>query len=170
MKTLKSPRDLLLPKGVSQCTITLIREASALYAPPLCDTPDKAAEAFRTLVPTEPLFDWEKEWFVVFLLTTRRRLVSWQLVSSGSLDTCLAHPRDVFRAAIVANAHAVVVAHNHPSGDPTPSDSDIRATRDLIRAGQVLKIEVLDHVIIGNPALAPGRGFTSLRELGYWHA
>jgi DNA repair protein RadC len=65
--------------------------------------------------------------------------------------------------AIACSAAAVVLAHNHPSGDPTPSESDIKVTRDLIRAGQLLKIDVLDHVVIGNPTRS------SLRELGYFY-
>ena len=72
------------------------------------------------------------------------------------------HPREVFRVAIVACASAIVLMHNHPSGEPEPSEADIKVTRDLIRAGQLLKIEVTDHVIIGNP------NHCSLRELGYF--
>jgi DNA repair protein RadC len=76
------------------------------------------------------------------------------------MDTLLVHSREVFRAAIIASASAVVLAHNHPSGDPSPSEADLKVTRDLIRAGQLLKIEVLDHVIIGADR------HTSLRSLG----
>jgi DNA repair protein RadC len=74
----------------------------------------------------------------------------------------------VFRAAISANAAAVVLAHNHPSGDPTPSEADIKVTRDLIRAGQLLKIDVLDHVIIGCPTPERSKDYVSLRELGHF--
>jgi DNA repair protein RadC len=77
------------------------------------------------------------------------------------VDTLLVHPREVFRAAIMANAAAVILLHNHPSGDPTPSDADIKVTRDLMRAGQLLKIELLDHIIIGD-------GHVSLKERGYF--
>jgi DNA repair protein RadC len=77
------------------------------------------------------------------------------------LDTLLVHAREVFRPAIIAAASAVVVMHNHPSGEPTPSEPDIKVTRDLIRAGQLLRIEVLDHVIVG------ANRHSSLRELGY---
>jgi len=80
----------------------------------------------------------------------------------GTLDTLLVHPREVFRAAIVASAAAIVLMHNHPSGEPQPSEADIKVTRDLIRAGQLLKVEVLDHVIVGNPT------HCSLRQLGYF--
>jgi DNA repair protein RadC len=79
------------------------------------------------------------------------------------MDTILCHPREVFRLAIMASAAAIIIAHNHPSGESTPSEADIKITRDLIRAGQLLKIEVLDH-IIGNPS------HTSLRNLGYFYS
>jgi len=77
------------------------------------------------------------------------------------------HPRDVFRHAVFANASAMVLAHNHPSGDPTPSKADITVTRDLVRAGQLLKIEVLDHIILGRRTDARPRDFVSMKELGY---
>ena len=67
----------------------------------------------------------------------------------GLIDSVLVHPREVFRAAIVAASHAIVVVHNHPSGEPTPSEADIRITKELVRAGQLLRIEVLDRVIMG---------------------
>ena len=76
---------------------------------------------------------------------------------------------EVFKAAIAASAAAVVLAHNHPSGDPTPSEADIKVTRDLIRAGQLLKIEVLDHVIIGRATPDRPKDYASLRELGYFY-
>jgi DNA repair protein RadC len=78
------------------------------------------------------------------------------------MDTILCHPREIFRLAIMASASEIVIAHNHPSGDPTLSEADIKITRDLIRAGQLLKIEVLDHIVMGNP------NHTSLRQLGHF--
>ena len=68
------------------------------------------------------------------------------------------------------SAAAMILLHNHPSGDPTPSDADIKVTRDLIRAGQLLKIEVLDHVIVGHREASNGKGYTSLRESGFFYA
>jgi len=98
------------------------------------------------------------------MLNSRRRVKGHQLVSIGTLDTILVHSREVFRAAIIVAAAAVVLVHNHPSGDATPSEADIKVTRDLIRAGQLLKIDVLDHVIVGQ------NRHTSLRELGYFYS
>jgi DNA repair protein RadC len=80
------------------------------------------------------------------------------------MDTILVHPREVFRLAIVTAASALVLMHNHPSGESTPSDADIKVTRDLIRAGQLLKMELIDHVIIGSG------NFSSLKSLGYFYA
>ena len=77
------------------------------------------------------------------------------------MDTILCHSRECFRTAIVAAAHSIILVHNHPSGDAAPSDADIRVTRELARAGQILKIEVLDHLIMGSAGK-----YSSLRELG----
>jgi DNA repair protein RadC len=107
----------------------------------------------------------------VLLLNTRRKLIRVEeKVIEGTIDTLLVHPREVFKAAIAANAAAVVLVHNHPSGDPTPSEADIKVTRDLIRAGQLLKIEVVDHVIIGRATPERQKDYVSLRELGYFYA
>ncbi len=125
-----------------------------------CDNPLRAAEYFRTYVESSAHFNPECECLVVLLLNTRRRIKAHQLISIGLLDTVLLHPREVFRGAIVGCASAIVLLHNHPSGDPSPSDADVRATRDMVRAGEILKIEVLDHIIVGRTT------HVSLRELG----
>lgn len=136
-----------------------IREA------PLLDTPDAVANAIR-----EEMRLCQVETFCVLLLNTRRRLITWQKISDGILDSILVHPREVFKPAITANASAIVLVHNHPSGDPTPSEADIKVTRDLIRAGQLLKIDVLDHVILGKATADRQKDFLSLRELGYFYS
>ena len=91
-------------------------------------------------------------------------------ITNGTLDTVLVHAREVFRSAISANSSASVLAHNHPSGDPTPSEADIKVTRDLIRAGQLLKIEVLDHIVLGRATPERAKDYSSLRELGYFYS
>jgi DNA repair protein RadC len=106
-----------------------------------------------------------KESLRVVLLDTRYHLIGTQEVSLGSVNESIAHPRDVFRPAIVASAYAVIVAHNHPSGDPSPSQSDHSLTRRLIEAAELLQIKLLDHVIIGAPA--EGRQpYFSFKEAG----
>lgn len=131
---------------------------------PLLDTPERIADVLREEVRHLPA-----EQFLVVLLNTRRRLLKVERISQGTLDTILVHARDVFRAAIAANAAAIVLAHNHPSGDPMPSEADIKVTRDLIRAGQLLKIELLDHVILGRATQERPKDYCSLRELGYFY-
>lgn len=109
------------------------------------------------------------ETFQIVMLNTRKRLIRVEQVSQGLLDTLLVHSREVFNSAIAARAAAIVLVHNHPSGDPTPSEADIKATRDLIRAGQLLKIEVIDHVILGRATADRAKDYSSLRELGYFY-
>ena len=107
-----------------------------------------------------------QETFHALLLDAKNGVINREMVSLGVADASLVHPREVFRAAIESGAVAIVVAHNHPTGDPTPSAEDIRITRRLIEAGKVLDIKVVDHVIIGR-SLEPGaQGFLSLRESG----
>jgi len=130
---------------------------------PLLETPEAVAAMIR-----EQNRRSEVEVFQVVLLNTRRRLIDIKDISQGTLDTILVHPREVFKFAIAANAAALVLADKHLSGDPTPSEADIKVTRDLIRAGQLLKIEVLDHVIMGRATQERPKDFVSLRELGYF--
>jgi DNA repair protein RadC len=130
---------------------------------PILDNPEAVANLMRENTRLCP-----RETFQVLLLNTRRRLIDVFKIADGTLDTILVHPREVFKSAIAANAAAVVLMHNHPSGDPTPSEADIKVTRDLIRAGQLLKIEVLDHVILGRATEQRSKDFVSLRELGYF--
>ncbi|MGQ9708589.1 MAG: RadC family protein [bacterium] len=94
------------------------------------------------------LIERKKECFFTVLLDVRNRHIRTEQVSIGSLDATLAHPREVFDAAVHDHAPAIVVVHNHPSGDPTPSDDDIRLTKRLVEAGRVLGIRVIDHIII----------------------
>lgn len=90
----------------------------------------------------------KKEHFLVLSLDTRNHLINTQTISIGSLDSSIVHPREVFKEAISSTAASVIFAHNHPSGDPTPSEDDIKLTKRLVEAGEILGIEVLDHIII----------------------
>jgi DNA repair protein RadC len=125
------------------------RERQAICAP------DEAAEI---LMPR--LRDAGKENFVALLLDSKNRLIRVAEVSVGSLDSSIVHPREVFNHAIAGSAASIIVAHNHPSGDPTPSPEDRQVTARLVEAGKLLGIDVVDHLIIGD-----GR-WVSLRELG----
>jgi DNA repair protein RadC len=97
----------------------------------------------------------------LFCLDTRGCAIKRDIVSVGTLNAALIHPREIFYPAIINNAASVIVAHNHPSGDPTPSDEDVNVTRMLAKAGEIIGISVLDHVVVARD------GYTSLREKGY---
>jgi len=157
------PAKAARPAYAVEVKLVTLRETPSTPDALTIDTPDKAAAYWREQIATAPWFNADVESFAVIHLNTRRRAISHRLVSTGTLDTILVHPREVFRAAIVDNAAAVILMHNHPSGDPTPSEADIKVTRDLIRGGQLLKIEVLDHVVVGEGKRS------SLRELGYFY-
>ncbi len=102
----------------------------------------------------------KKEHFVAFFLDVRGRVIERQVISIGILDASLVHPREVFEPAIALHAASVIVAHNHPSGNHEPSDADIEVTKQLVAAGTILDIPILEHVILSE------RGFTSLKKLG----
>lgn len=129
--------------------------------PVIGDCPPKVAAYWKEHVATAPWFSPDQESFVVIFLNTRCRITGHTLVAIGILDQVVVHPREVFRAAIVACAHSVVLVHNHPSGDPSPSEADIRITKELIAGGKLLRVDVRDHIIIG------AEKNVSLRELGY---
>ncbi len=167
-------RELTRVKGIGrdkavalQAAFTLARRmvTELRHELPLVDTPERIADLLRE---ENRLLDVEH--FQVVLLNTRKRLIRVERISQGTLDTTIAHPREVFRCALAANAAAIVLAHNHPSGDPTPSEADIRVTRDMIRAGQLMKIEVVDHIILGKATTERPKDYASLRELGHFYA
>ena len=92
----------------------------------------------------------QKEHFRVVLLDTKNQIIVTEEISIGTLNASIVHPRDVFRAAIKRNANSIILIHNHPSGDPTPSNEDINITIRLLEAGNLIGIKVLDHIIIGD--------------------
>ena len=125
------------------------------------DSPESVVAAWHAQVATSPWFDPEKEHMVVFVLNTRYQLKGWSLVSMGSLNESMAHPREILRPVLVAAGFAFIIAHNHPSGDSSPSESDRSVTKRLHEAGTLLMLRMLDHVIVGGP----GRHF-SFKEAG----
>jgi DNA repair protein RadC len=125
-------------------------------------TPEDIARFFRHDART-----LDKEVFWVLMLDAKNKVKGVPLdITIGILDASLVHPREVFREAIRSAAAAVVLAHNHPSGDPTPSGEDIRITKQLVEAGTLVGIKVLDHVILGAAGSRGNRDFTSIREEG----
>ena len=124
--------------------------------PGVCfDSPQQIFEHFHGA-----LRDKKREIFLVVLLDARHRVLREEVVSEGSLTSSIVHPREVFLPAVRESAGAVVLVHNHPSGDPRPSEEDIAVTRRLVHASELLGIRVLDHVIVGD-----GR-YASLRQEG----
>jgi DNA repair protein RadC len=130
--------------------------------PVIGDQPSRIVAYWRQHIPSSSWFSPDQECMVSILLNTRCRITGHVLVGLGTLDTVICHAREVFRAAIINAAHSVVMVHNHPSGDHTPSEADIRISRELQRGGHILKIELKDSIIIG------GDKHTSLRELGHF--
>jgi len=124
-------------------TIQMVRERQLLYNGARLTAPEQAAEAFRAL-----LGDVDREYFVVAMLNGKNQILSLHIVSQGSLNQSIVHPRETFKAAILANAASIILMHNHPTGDLTPSAEDIAITRRLRDAGELLNIRVLDHVIV----------------------
>jgi len=106
------------------------------------------------------LADADREYFLTLMLSSKNNITGVNVASVGTLNSSLVHPREVFKAAILANAAAVVLVHNHPSGIPDPSNEDLEITRRLVEASKILGIEVLDHLIIGDGCWA------SLKEKG----
>ena len=110
----------------------------------------------------------QQENFVVLMLDTRRHLIRRSNISKGTLNRTMVHPRDVFREAIICNACSIIIAHNHPSGDPSPSKLDRELTDCLVEAGQAIHIPVIDHVIIGTQTQS--KPYFSFRENGFINA
>lgn len=148
MSTRKLKKDLQY--RIPQIKLALIRE--------------RTAETFRINTPSdihdyaEPLRHLAEEHFVSFHLDARNHIIGYHLVSQGTLTASLVHPREVFKAALLSNSHTLIVAHNHPGGSLTPSDDDVQTTKQLIEAGRLLGVELLDHIIVSY------RGISSIRE------
>ncbi|MCL9971683.1 DNA repair protein RadC [Anoxybacillus kestanbolensis] len=143
-------------KRVNIVSLKLVRESSVLYKERQVKSPE---DAYKLLKPF--LVDADREVFVVVCLDTKNQPTAIHVCHVGSLNASIVHPREVFKSAILANAAAILVAHNHPSTDPTPSREDIEVTRRLMEAGRIVGIELLDHVIVG------GERFLLLEEKGF---
>jgi DNA repair protein RadC len=152
------------PQAKTPAEFKVVRLRECAVDSPQIENPPQVVDFWRKQVVSATWFKAEKECLCVFLLNAHHKLLGFELVGHGTLDTVLMHPREVLRLATVQNAKAIIIAHNHPSGDPCPSDADINATRELIRAAALLKIELLDHVIIGD--VRRKNGYTSLKGLG----
>lgn len=158
-----SEQQLMSIKGIgigkARQLTAMLKLAKALTTPTYEQTVIRTPkDAFNLL---EPDFRFStKEHFICLFLNTKNRVIYKEIISTGSLNAAIVHPREVFRAAIKRCSGSLICAHNHPSGDSTPSPEDIALTRRLTEAGEIIGIEVLDHIIIG------AGNYTSLKECG----
>ena len=160
-----SVEELSQVKGIGLAKASQIKAAFELanrlegYAEagdkPLVKTPEEVVNLVRSRLKGK-----KKEYFLALLLNTRNQLIKVSEISVGSLDSSVVHPREVFKEAISASAASVIFAHNHPSGDPTASEDDIELTKRLAEVGQIMGIDVLDHIIIGD------KNYLSLKREG----
>ena len=133
--------------------VKVIREPQLPFPKPTIDRPEGAVEILRRQIALE-----DREVFAVVIMDTRNHVLGINTVSIGSLSASIVHPREVFQAAVGLGAVALIVAHNHPSGDPTPSPEDRAVTERLVSAGEVLGIRVLDSVVVADSS------YHSMRE------
>ena len=143
-------------KRINIVSIKMVKESSFLYQTRKILSPNDAYEMIK-----EQLEGLDREQFLIACLNTKNEPTNITVVSVGSLNKAIVHPREVFKTAILSNAASIMAFHNHPSGDATPSDQDIQLTHRLVEAGELLGIKLLDHLIIGDGS------FTSLKEKGY---
>lgn len=142
-------------KRVNVVTIKMVKESSILYQNRKISSPSDASILLRNF-----LEDSDRELLIVCCMDTKNQPTCINIVSIGTLNSSLVHPREVFKAAILGNSSSIIVAHNHPSGDTTPSNEDVNITNRLKEAGKIIGIDLLDHIIIGK------NHFTSLKERG----
>lgn len=147
-------------KTVRIVSLKIVRTGALQYEDRPIDSPGSAATLCREIIAKE-IEDADREHFVAIGLNAKLHLVAYHIVSIGTIDATLVNPREVFKFAIKHSARSVVIAHNHPSGDPAPSREDREVTQKLVDAGKILGIEVLDSLVIGY------RRYYSFREKGY---
>jgi len=121
------------------------------------ESPEDAQHVFRQFISSES----DRELCALLCLDTKKRPTTMQVISIGTLDSVLIHPREVFKTAILTNSASIICAHWHPSGDPEPSVEDVRVTHRLIRTGVIVGIELVDHLILGS-----NNSYISLKERG----
>ncbi len=161
--------ELVKIKGVGEAKAIELKAAFSL-AVRLAQTEaesraiDSSEDVARLLGEEMRLLDFES--VRVICLNTKHKVLAVDEVSRGTLNESLFHPRDAYRHAVARQAHAVILAHNHPSGNVTPSDADVRVTRQMKQAGELLRIELLDHVILGAPRAGEKKAYFSFKDEG----
>ncbi|MBT7052158.1 MAG: DNA repair protein RadC [Desulfobacula sp.] len=115
-------------------------------------------DPMKVFEQTKDLRNWIKEGFVVFYLNTDLSVISREIISIGTLNSCIIHPREIFRTAIARNSNSIIVAHNHPAGNTDPSTEDLKIKTQIKKAGEILQIPLLDHVIVSK------QGYNSIKD------
>ncbi len=133
---------------------------------PVTNTPEKVAAVWNQYVTDSSWYEAGREQLVLFTLDTRHRCTGYFLISVGTLNEALAHPREIMRPVIMSGAYAFVLLHNHPTGDPTPSEADRALTRRIREAADILQVHMLDHVIMGDQSLGWPQPYFSFKEHG----
>ncbi len=164
MKAKTAIKQMKIQPQPAEFKIVRLRECAVKSS--VLNDPAELERFWRLHVETAAHFDPERESFWVFFLDGRDNLKGFQQLSQGTRDTALVNVADVFRLASLQSAARLIVAHNHPSGDPAPSEADIHVTHQLIAAAKILQIELLDHVIIGDDLHTPK--FASLNASGHF--
>jgi DNA repair protein RadC len=136
--------------------VALVKDSTVKYNYDKISSPNVAVRILDSIFA-----DADREQLVVLFLDTKNKIVGVDIVATGTLNSCNVSIPNIFKAAIICNAASIIVSHNHPSGDPTPSPEDVRVTENLVQAGKLLDIAVLDHIVIGED----GR-YVSLKERG----
>lgn len=128
---------------LTQYKVSLVKDSSVM-----ADGQKRISGVDDILAIVQDMKLLDREQLRCIYLNARHNVVGWEIISQGTLTASLAHPREIFKGAILASAAGVIICHNHPSGDPSPSEEDVRLTRRIAQAGQILGIELLDHVVI----------------------
>jgi len=140
-------------------TLKLVRVTSRFHKLEKCRLTCPLA-CYKTIQAILNLQREPVEKFGIITLNAKNKILGLHVIAVGSLDTVIVEPREVFKAALLNNARSIIAFHNHPSGDPTPSPEDIRVTNRLKRSGEILGINLIDHIITGE------KGYVSMKELG----
>ena len=136
---------------IQEIKIMTVRESTATYP---CHAPTDIRNFWDSEISKSSWFQDDKEMFIAIFLNAKNGISGYNLISLGLVNASLVHPREVFRPAIISSASAIIVVHNHPSKDSTPSSEDIRITKQLIEASRIIDIPILDHIIIGTTTLS----------------
>lgn len=145
--------------SIKICTIKQVKERTVDYEV-LNEKVTSPSVLYRMVEDVFDLSSESVEKFGIFTLNTKNKVNGAHIVSVGTINASIVHPREVFKTALLDNANSIIAFHNHPSGDTTPSNEDIDITERLVKAGELLGVKLLDHIIIGDST------YTSMKELG----